>query len=224
MTEKEDWTWEHLVMGTACVFITEVTIMWASILIHYFCFFRKRLAAEAEQYSLALQKLERIKQGVPEPDELSPTQLSSLLEADKTQKSDRVNKKKKKKSAEKSKEKKTAAVTKRKTKTKPNVHLSAEKTQKDEMPLQLLSPVSIKSFTDTATELQKQDKVAQVVSDPDQNGAHGLGSVSERTCSLFDEQPVYSPTVTAQAPAAPIPHPRAHSQEPEAEDEKTARD
>ncbi|PIC42972.1 hypothetical protein B9Z55_009874 [Caenorhabditis nigoni] len=191
---------------TSIVTGVELTIFFASLAFYHFCIFRKKLSKEIERMRLEAEKLERITKGVPEPEELlSPTQKSSILEAESTQLSEKEEPKQKKKplkktkSVEKKKEKEKKEKkkeNKKKTLRKTsNLRLSLEDTQRDDYdtgppggahippfnPL-LVSPPTQESYYDNSS-LRQERSPAKVVSETDQ----------PRTCSPANEKSVYSP-------------------------------
>lgn len=193
----------EFIKWTGVVVVVELTIFFLSLAFYHFCIFRKKLSREIEIMRRQAEKLERITKGEPEPEELSPTQKSSLLEAEPTQKSENEKPKKKKitkktKTAERKKEtkkKETKKKTIRKTSSN-NLRLSLENTQRDDYDTEpagalpgippfnpLLSPTQ-DSYYDNEYHAQNADKPAlkKAPSDPDQI----------RTASL-NEKSAYSP-------------------------------
>ncbi|CAL2036674.1 unnamed protein product [Caenorhabditis brenneri] len=204
---NESRTFLEFLKWTSVVVVVELTIFFASLLFYHFYIFRKKLSREIERIRLQAQKLERITKGEPEPEELSPTQKSELLEAEPTQKSENEKPKKKKKvtkktkTAERKKEtkkKETKKKTIRKTNSS-NLRLSLENTQMDDYDPEpttatlpgippfnpLLSPPTQESYYDNDYNVQNADNsplLQKVPSDPDQI----------RTASL-NEKSAYSP-------------------------------
>uniref|UniRef100_A0A8R1ISS6 Uncharacterized protein n=1 Tax=Caenorhabditis japonica TaxID=281687 RepID=A0A8R1ISS6_CAEJA len=212
---------------TSMVSVVELIIFFSSLAIYHFFIFRKKLAREIEIMRIQNEKLERISKGEPEPELLSPTQLSEL-EADKTQQSEKVpnEKVKKVKKAKKSKKKKATSAKK----------LALEKTQTGESekvstPKVIKSPLSQKSITDPGSENQ-ENATANPITD----------LTLTRTPSLVEQKPVYSPNIKITSPTAPaaatgpafppailipspMPPPIESPPGPEAEEDmKTARD